>query len=77
MSDQRITPEELSPESIDPELAANEQRAARGERRKDGDDSITGAVENIVSSLTRPLVADEVDEEDAARQRALNDAEQR
>lgn len=77
MSDSQIRPEDLSPESIDPELAANERRAARGDRRQGDDDSITGAVENIVSTFTRPLMADPKDEEDAERQRELNDAEQR
>ena len=76
MADQRITPEELAPESIEPEIEANERRNARLHDR-DEDHGVVGTVEHVVSAFTRPLAADPPDEEERERQRELNDAEQR
>ena len=66
MAEQRITPEELAPESIEPEIEANERRNARLHDR-DEEHGVVGTVEHVVPP----------DEAERERQRELNDAEQR
>lgn len=77
MTESHITPEELSPEAIDPETEANESRKARTQARADENRGVVGVVEDVVSSFTRPLAADPPDADERERQRELNDREQR
>jgi len=61
-------------EDRDTEL--NEQRTI-DEDRDDQGPSVIDAVEDAVTTFARPLADNRPDAEDAARQRELNDAEQR
>ncbi len=65
----------MSDPSVEQEIAENQQRQAENENRDD--DSLVDSVEKAVDPITNALMPDAVDDEDAARQRELNDAEQR
>ncbi len=61
--------------SVEREIAENQERQVDNENR--GDDSLVDSVERAVDPITDALIPDAIDDEDAAGQRELNDAEQR
>lgn len=68
----------MSDRTIEREIEANERRMTERERdRDDGPPSITEAVEDTISTVTRPLSKPRPRAEDIERQREMNDAEQR
>ena len=60
---------------VQAEIEANEMRGKRA--REEKKPSVVDAVEDTVSAFAKPLSNRRPSEEDARRQRALNDAEQR
>jgi hypothetical protein len=77
MAQQEIPVEKLNPESIDPETEANEARKARTVARQKDERGALGAVEDAVTTLTRPLSSDQPSEAEIEEHREANDREQR
>lgn len=78
MTDERGIRDEVDTRGIEDEIAANERRAELSRRREDDEgNALSDVVEDVVSGLTRPLVDDQLDDDEKRRRRALNDAEQR
>ncbi|MBA2469154.1 MAG: hypothetical protein H0V37_07085 [Chloroflexia bacterium] len=65
----------MSDPTVEREIAENQQRQVENENRDD--DSLVDSVEKAVDPVTDALMPDALDDEDADRQRELNDAEQR
>lgn len=66
----------MTDKDVEREIAENQERQAANEA---GDDSVVDTVERAIDPITSAFVpdADAVDGDEAERQRALNDAEQR
>lgn len=65
----------MSDPDVENEELANRQRKVDNERPDD--DSVVDTVEEVINPITRVFMPDPADDEDVARQRQLNDAEQR
>ncbi len=65
----------MTDKDVEQEIAENQQRQVENENRDD--DSLVDSVENAVDAVTDALMPDALDDEDADRQRELNDADQR
>jgi len=67
----------MEPMEIDPKDEINQQRKAEHEARHDDEPGVVGTVDDAVGSILRPFAPDQPDDDEAERQRLLNDAEQR
>lgn len=65
----------MTDKDVEREIAENQRRQVENENS--GDDSLVDSVEKAVDPITNALIPDAVDDDDVARQRQLNDAEQR
>lgn len=65
----------MTDKDVEREIAENQRRQVENENSDD--DSLVDSVEKAVDPITNALIPDAVDDDDVARQRQLNDAEQR
>lgn len=64
----------MTDKDVEREISENQRRQVENEN---SDDSLVDSVEKAIDPITNALIPDAVDDDDVARQRQLNDAEQR